>query len=377
MEFSTLFIIFMLAIPAIATLIAFAYSRKYLKKPLKKFRPVEYAPPKSLSSAEVGYLFRQKPDLKDTVSLLPYLASKGYLKIANVETDQKNHLDDKIYILKEYSGDNENISDFFDYLNANGKPTTHAGAIKEISSEDLRSMLKSANAMQSIILHRKFKTKVYANTAQTYLPILLLYFLTIVVAYSPGGEIAQMFIEPLDFSSIPLFISVPFWLSALVKDFLVFSFPALGIGVILYTYCSPTPLASYSNGKRSSSRSWVKQTIFLSIWSIGFIGSVFCIVLLPELTANPSYIPVHIFGILCALYQLYLALKISRTKTERGEAIYQHSLAYREYLKTVEKDRVKFLAKHDPSLYYETLAFAYVLEVSDYWVEELEKGIPS
>jgi len=53
----------------------------------KPVETVEFYPPEGFNSAEVGFLYRGKAETIDVVSLLVYLANKGYIRIE--ETDEK------------------------------------------------------------------------------------------------------------------------------------------------------------------------------------------------------------------------------------------------------------------------------------------------
>jgi len=82
------------------------------------FETVEFYPPEKLNSAEVGTLYRGHSDSTDAVSLLVYLADKGYLKIH--ETQTKSLLGSKgtfeIEKIKDYDGINDLEKTFMDGL---------------------------------------------------------------------------------------------------------------------------------------------------------------------------------------------------------------------------------------------------------------------
>ncbi len=78
---------------------------------------VEFYPPEGYNSAEIGFISSGKADNKGVISLLIYLANKGYLKIE--ETGEDGFLKKKkvkIIKLKEYDGDNELERTFFEDL---------------------------------------------------------------------------------------------------------------------------------------------------------------------------------------------------------------------------------------------------------------------
>lgn len=65
--------------------------------------PVEFYAPEGLNSAEVGYIKKLYADNKDIISLLIYLANKGYLRIEEVDSKGKAF---KLIKVKDYDGDN-------------------------------------------------------------------------------------------------------------------------------------------------------------------------------------------------------------------------------------------------------------------------------
>ena len=88
---------------------------------------VEFYPPKGMNSLEVGYFYKEgRAEKKDVVSLLIYLASKGYIKIEETEDDgviskKKSY---KIIKVKEYKGTNQEEKDFFNGLFRHGDTVT-------------------------------------------------------------------------------------------------------------------------------------------------------------------------------------------------------------------------------------------------------------
>ena len=79
----------------------------------KAIETVEFYPPKGYNSAEVSYMYYGKASTEGVISLLIYLADKGYLKIDEVN-DNKTKF--KIIKLKEYDGNNEIERIFFNGL---------------------------------------------------------------------------------------------------------------------------------------------------------------------------------------------------------------------------------------------------------------------
>lgn len=78
---------------------------------------VEFYPPEGLNSAEVQFLYDGSVDTKGVISLLIYLADKGYIKIEETEeVEDKTKGKFRITKIKEYDGNNEYEKLFFEGL---------------------------------------------------------------------------------------------------------------------------------------------------------------------------------------------------------------------------------------------------------------------
>lgn len=132
-EFSVIVII----LCVVFILIAYRLWAKYGKDE-QVVETVEFYPPEGYNSAEVGLLYNGSADTKEIVSLLIYLANKGYLKIE--ETEGKGLFSKsksfKITKIKDYDGDNECEKIFFNGLFKGSRAgTVNISKAKEIMRE--------------------------------------------------------------------------------------------------------------------------------------------------------------------------------------------------------------------------------------------------
>lgn len=112
------FSIFVIVLSLFGVLIAYRLWNKYGKDDIV-IDTVEFYPPEGYNSAEIGYLYKGKIDNQSIISLLIYLADKGYLKIEETEEKavfNKNSKGFKITKLKDYDGENETEKKFFEGL---------------------------------------------------------------------------------------------------------------------------------------------------------------------------------------------------------------------------------------------------------------------
>ena len=76
---------------------------------MEEWNKLNFYPPKGFNSAEIAFLYNGKASITGVVSLLIYLANKGYIKFEEVEEEGKKVSKSfKIIKLKEYDGDKYN-----------------------------------------------------------------------------------------------------------------------------------------------------------------------------------------------------------------------------------------------------------------------------
>ncbi len=121
--------------------------RKYGKDD-KVVETVEFYPPEGYNSAEIGFMYRGMADNKSIISLLVYLANKGYLKIE--ETDKKASVFSKdkgyqITKVKEYDGNNDAERIFFNGLFKKKDTVTY----KDLYNKFYKTLDSVRNVIQS------------------------------------------------------------------------------------------------------------------------------------------------------------------------------------------------------------------------------------
>lgn len=86
------FSVFVIAVCLVCVFIAFRLWVKYGKDE-QVIETVEFYPPEGYNSAEVGFLYKGESDNQSIISLLIYLANKGYLKIEEISRENINDFD--------------------------------------------------------------------------------------------------------------------------------------------------------------------------------------------------------------------------------------------------------------------------------------------
>lgn len=131
------FSVFVIAVCLACVFIAFRLWAKYGKDE-QVIETVEFYPPEGYNSAEVGFLYEGTASDESIISLLIYLANKGYLQIE--ETEEKMLFSKskgfRITKLKEYDGNNECEKIFFNGLFKGGAAgTVNMAKAREIMQE--------------------------------------------------------------------------------------------------------------------------------------------------------------------------------------------------------------------------------------------------
>ncbi len=185
-----LFCIFVIILCLVFVLIADVLWTKYGKDE-QVVETVEFYPPEGYNSAEVGFLYNGSADTKGVISLLIYLADKGFLKIEEIEEKAlfSTSKGFKITKLKDYDGSNESERLFFDGL-FKTKNSVTASDLYDKFYTTLDRIKKKINSKEN-------KSKIFESSASgkgKYL-ILMIIAIFILITLKPiidNGEIAML-----------------------------------------------------------------------------------------------------------------------------------------------------------------------------------------
>lgn len=108
--------------------------------------------------------------------------------------------------------------------------------------------------------------------------------------------------------------------------------------------------------------------MFMAVWASGFFG-----VLVGTLLFNSNPVPL-IAGIFLAIIIYGVVSHFFPAKTEKGVATTEYLLGLKDYLQIAEKDRLQFhnAPEKKPEVFEKLLPYAMVLGVSDIWAKEFE-----
>lgn len=326
---------------------------------------VEFYPPEGYNSAEVGFLYNGSADNKAIISLLVYLADKGYLKIEQIEekgifSKTKSF---KITKLKEYDGNNENERIFFNGLfscpkeidmekvneikeeaNKNGEKISTSKAMQlvrgmkdektvtasELKNEFYVTLDKIRNKMNS----KENKNKIFEHSTKVIRNWII--FMIVII-------VALMIIKPAIESA------------SLEEAFLISTLSIIGFTILGLSNEKPT----------------VFSKVIQIIVSMLFILVPCGIIMLPEILYDTPYLITEIIGIVSASILISLSKKVVK-RTEFGNEMLGKIGGFKRFLETAEKPQLEALVEENPEYFYDILPYTYALGVSEKWMKQFE-----
>lgn len=284
---------------------------------------IEFHPPAALNSLETALAYKGKVDGDDVVSLIVYLAQKGYIEIAE---HGKN--DFSLRKLKEYDGTNYNeqifMSDLFAKLSIVGKSDLKNKFYKTVNKI---TKVMNSKRNQRVLFYDSSMNKNWIFYIMAIMSIVLAFYAPLVES---GTDPAGAIVTPVMLGTIFVFV--------------------------LRMMLQPGKLV----GK-----------IYLVIWGLGFFGASGAMLVQSVLYTD---LPYQIACVVCmiATAVVMFFLHFMPKRTEYGTKILGYIQGFKEFLETAEKDRLEALVEEDPQYFYDILPYAYVLGVSDKWMDKFE-----
>ncbi len=308
---------------------------------------VEFYPPKGFNSLEVGFLYKGKADNHDVISLLIYLANKGYIKITEIE-DQKpssKSKEFKITKLKEYDGNNINEQCFLKGLFSTGKDPEENN-LNEVNSSSLYDhFYHTTNKILGNINKKENRYKILEKTASNKTIFMIL---MIIGAYC--------------------FITVPPILTYGDVSTLIYAISSGFCFVVMFEFLFGEKPTIYVNGKTTKP----VMMYVISGLIMGLLGVLSWVhFVLPILLLNSISLIGYIIGAVCIL-GMAICLKCLPKRTKYGNEILGKLRGFKNFLETAEKENLEAMVMKNPTYFYDILPYTYVLGVSDTWIKKFE-----
>lgn len=286
-------------------------------------------PPEGLNSAEISYIYYGSPTTRGSVSLLFYLASKGYLKLCEESHTflGKKLTSFRIELLKSYDGNNGLLQTFYEGLKLCSRQS------KIVYSKDLQmNFYKYIKQIK-----KQMNDKDYTYT----------YFL-------PGYTIYR--------AILGVFIFIIYLLITInvigTGSYLIFALFIPCIGLFMASQTLFSEKLSFSN-------------VFSFLWGLVFLGILWKFLVGNALFANPACIFSYLLGIVCIVILTYLLLH-TKKRTRKGQALYGQIVGFRRFLMTAQESYLQDLLSENPDYFSDMLPYAYALNISDEWAHKFE-----
>lgn len=330
---------------------------------------IEFYPPDNLSSAEIGYIYNKNTHEKLALSLIISLASKGYLKI----DDDK----EKGIVLTSLVG----LPPSYKMVNLK-KPTRVVTVfiLKDINEDELtyqeklmmKFLSREGNKEKSFRSNLKSFDKVKNSLIDKgYISIKSDEIEDPDKASREENERRRLAIEEFekklkvmpDMSGDERYV-----FDCIFKDEEV---SVLKKNKTIYKIFDRTVDSVKSNLKDkivdSTAERYRVYSILLTLvtcalWPIAFL-------IFEDL--DPAIRFMYYAFPICILIQIFFIIIMGR-KTHYGEEIESRVKGFRNFLLTVEKDKLEALVEENPSYFYNILPYTYVLGISSKWVSKFE-----
>lgn len=294
----------------------------------KKVVPVvNFHSPDGLNSLEAAYSYKGSVEDKDVVSLIVYLAQKGYLTI---KEEEKNG-----FILckrKNYDGDKECERVFLEGL---------FSRCDVVTNKELRLSFSTTNTkLKSMYNSKQAKKKLfYANSLNKTPWIWALSLLAYVfAAYKPLDE---------------------YYFSGLVA-LIAPLFAGILINVAVASVFGP--------GKKKRFFG-----LLVSFLTFMFFAALIYYVLIDDALKfmTPIYEISFFVCVVLSMVSMFFCCFMSK-RTPYGTRILGELEGFKEFLKTAELDKLRELVNEEPEYFYNILPFTYVFDLDTTWVKKFE-----
>ena len=298
-------------------------------KDRKPIETIEFYPPNNLNSCELQYILDGKSKKEGVISLLFYLANKGYLEIDNKKKFT-------ITKLKDYDGFNmieaEFMAELFSYSKFNN------GVVTSSDLED--SFYQSINAISSTT-EFELGSELYEDNGKERT---IMGMFIIILTFFAGLRMV------LDY-----FLITDFRLVILIFALLVVSF---FVGLMLNAIPFGDP----------------KLPLFPSLIIIGLyvLPIYFFVRYLVNTGAIDQMRMIDCYAMYVGIIIIMIFGRYMSKRSKNGNELLGKVRGFKTFLKTAEKEQLESLVNENPSYFYNILPYTYALGVSKKWVKKFE-----
>lgn len=292
--------------------------------------------PENLNSAELCFFYNGETEIKDIMTLLVYLATKGYLKIEQHDENVLFTKDKtfKIVKLKEYDGKNVVEKEFFDELFKCGKDF--------VTENDLiNKFYKPVSKIDNKLESKKNRKKIFDENGNKKGTLVLIL-----------GLIVYVF-----FTFIPLFDI--YGKTAIAKCAICGIFQIFGVYILLNSKV-------YIFNKIFS----LLAKIYYYLISLIFImGPAMYIIL--GLNGYTTYLISYVIGLVSFVIIMSIN-KFMPKRTKYGTEILGKIEGFKEFIENINDSDIEMMMEENKNYFYDILPYIYMFNYADTWFEKFE-----
>ena len=339
-----------IAISIICVIIAYSIWNKYGRDEIV-VDTVEFYPPDGLNSADVAFIYNGQSEQKDVISLLIYLANKGYLKIEEYQQTtlkifKSNNF--KIIKVKEYDGDNENEREFFN------------GLFKSTELKDEVVIEELKQLKRKISINDLYESKTEVTRSDLYDR----FYVTLnkIKNNINRKENKEKIFEKKSLGKRGIILIMIAIIFMLMGGLSIIKIGNVG-SIVLIGFFLIGPLVLLCNNSN------VGTVILNSVVFViaGFLGMG---VSVAGAFSISFWIEFLIHGVCMVLLIIFLAIIKKRTKY--GTEMLGRIQGFKNFLEMAEKPKLEQLVMEDPEYFYNILPYTYALGVSSKWMKKFE-----
>lgn len=391
-----LYELFTLLFPVVLLFISFIFWKVYGKNKYI-IETVEFYPPEGLNSLETAYIYNETVKDKDVTSLLIYLANKGYIEIIddNIEVNAKkvslssdarknadkkiNELQNKIAFEKKSDPNSKKIKYYENMLDIYNNIDTPIDYEKYgVSSKNIDTSSKNkfvikklkdydgANLFEEKFLNGLFKyDRSYVTDKMLYNEF---YKTNESIVKDVKDKCHDLYFDKksekskkiLQMFEISIFVIINVIPVIEVGD------PQNAAAFLIYPGIA-FAFALHILFNENSFKSKISGALFCAL--LGGLPWIYTI--LPYLKNSNIYLVSYVIGIISVII-IYWFRKNFRKRTELGNVLYGKIKGFKNFLETVEKDKLNALVEENPNYFYDILPYTYVFGISDKWIKKFE-----
>lgn len=111
--------------------------------------------------------------------------------------------------------------------------------------------------------------------------------------------------------------------------------------------------------------------LFAVLFGLGFGGLPWLFITFPIIIQDSFYLTGYVIGVICMLI-MGIIFKCPSKRTKYGNEMLGKIRGFKNFLETVEKEKLESLVMQNPNYFYDILPYTYVLGISDKWIKKFE-----